>query len=175
MKEVTAVLLSLLLGTSLAQAFGDVYLSVKKDPITDENQSVLFVGEVNDTDALTFIRIQCVINKYEVYFRTKHALYLTNEEGKVFETPSVTYRFDSIPPVINVETSSVFGATTEEVLTNVVTFHTEDSAKKFLKGALTAKKLVVRINRLKGQPLDYTFNLSGFKTAFQKMACPAKI
>jgi hypothetical protein len=133
----------------------------QKDPITDENKSVVAVAEVNDTDANTFLRFRCIAGAVDVILFTKNPLVtLTDWENDV--SPQLIYRVDAQQPKTLITNGIV--SDDEPVLTALGLENDNVLVQAFTNAT---SKVVIRIVRRDMSPLDYTFATKGFAQAMK--------
>ena len=155
--------ISLLAAMTTAQAITrlpgtDVYYKVDKDAMTDENQSIVIVSEVNDTAGNTGVYFRCRgSGGYEVFLRTKNAL-LTEANYDAEKFPNVMYRVDK-QTAKTIPSEGVVSGDQREY--TVLTF-SDSNARALHQAFVAANKLAIRILRDGLSPLDYTFNARGF-------------
>lgn len=131
------------------------------DPITDENNSVVVVVEINDTAANTFLRIRCRQGAPDVFLITKNPL-MTQEDWEANVFPDLVYRVDAQQPK-TLATDGVI-ADDESVL-NELAFVNDTVLIQALTNATS--KVVMRVMRNGMSPLDYTFATKGFAQAMK--------
>lgn len=134
-----------------------VYYLVSKDPITDENRSMLIIPEINDTDAKTFIRFKCVRGTPEAFLVSKNELVSAdNWDADLY--PTVTFRVDTQQP----KTLQMNGVQDTEggAILESLGFESDQTVIQALSNAKS--KVVFRVNRIGLSPLDFTFSPKGF-------------
>lgn len=138
-----------------------VFYIKKKDPITDENRSGIFVREVNDTNSATVAGFLCREGRPQFYLFTKNML-LTQEDYDAEIIPSLIYRVDAQQPK-TVEMTSVT-SDGEPDLTSIAASGSGDQTL-FTAFKNAQSKVVIRVMRNGMSELTYTFPTKGFTQA----------
>lgn len=134
---------------------------VQKDPITDENKGAVYVPEINDTNANTFLRFSCQMGRVEVFLNTKNPL-LSLDDWDNDVTPQLIYRVDAQQPK-TLETNAVV-SDDEPVLEALGVLNDAVLVQAFTNAT---SKVVIRVMRNGMNPLDYTFATKGFAQAMK--------
>ncbi|MCD0168620.1 hypothetical protein [Deinococcus sp. 23YEL01] len=152
--------------TAQAQTFiagtGNKIAYIKeKDAITDENQSAIFIREVNDTTTDTVAIFFCRKGQPQFYLSTKNML-LTQEDYDAEVTPNLIYRVDAQQPK-PVETASVSDDDGPKLTAIAATGSGDQTLFTAFKNAQS--KVVIRVMRNGLSELTYTFATKGFTQA----------
>ncbi|MFC3859391.1 hypothetical protein ACFOPQ_01200 [Deinococcus antarcticus] len=151
---------------ALAQSTApNISYSVKKDAMTDANQSILIVFEENDTIGVTYVGLRCDgMGGYEVFLKTKNPLF-TQTDLSLGGFPTLMYRIDSQPPR-TLQTSPV--TRNGELDYSTLTFSAGGS-QAINNAFIAANKVTIRVVRAGQSNLDYRFPAKGYIAALNKV------
>lgn len=129
-----------------------------KDPITDENQSNLYVDEVNDTVNKTYVNFQCEGGRFVFYLNSKDIL-LSQQQFDDDTPPDFVYRVDSQQPK-TLKTVTASSDDKPDLNTLAVEDRSDLTILNAFKGAQS--KVVIRVLRQGMRELTFTFPVKGF-------------
>ncbi|PTA68219.1 hypothetical protein C8263_09175 [Deinococcus arcticus] len=131
--------------------------------MTDQNQSRIFVTEVNDTAAETMMIFYCRSGRIDAFLDTKNVL-LSDDQLDTGKGPNLMYRVDS-QQAKTIPTQGTLVDDEPDATALAFDIARDDIVFAAFKNA--SSKIVMRVLRREASSLDYTFSTRGFKDALR--------